>query len=135
MSGPSPPTGAVSGCDVTESSGFKALDAETCEIMGLYAHLSPIRNSDGRAIRATSPGFIVWKLPPGAVKVASASQSQTMPKPDKLICRKDTVTGSLVATVRQCLTAAEWKRQEQVSKDAMDQMGLGKGHCEEGHGC
>src|SRR3954453_12545589 len=70
------PTGTIGTCEVTESSGFKALDAETCDIMGLYARVEPVRNSDGRAIRATQNGFIVWKLPPGAVKVATASTSK-----------------------------------------------------------
>src|SRR3954453_1177535 len=46
------PTGVISACDVTESSGFKALDTETCEIMALYAQVKPVRNSDGRPIRA-----------------------------------------------------------------------------------
>ena len=45
------PTGVISSCDVTESSGFKALDAETCDIMGLYARVSPVRNADGREER------------------------------------------------------------------------------------
>ena len=123
------PTGVISACDVTESSGFKALDAETCETMGLYAHLDPVRRGDGRAIRATTSGFIVWKLPPDAATIASASKSQTMPKPDKLICRKDTVTGSLIATVRQCLRPSEWKQQEAVNRQAIDQMGQGSGFC------
>src|SRR6476659_9879964 len=30
-------TGLISTCEVTESSGFKALDRETCEMMSLYA--------------------------------------------------------------------------------------------------
>src|SRR4029078_921377 len=76
------PTGTISTCDVTESSGFAALDKETCEIMALYARVAPIRNADGRGIRAVQDGFIVWKLPPGATRVASVSVSKTMPKPD-----------------------------------------------------
>src|SRR5436190_8046051 len=75
------PTGVISTCDVTESSGFKALDAETCEIMALYAQVKPVRNSDGRAIRAQQAGFINWTLPPGATRVAAASTSKTMAKP------------------------------------------------------
>jgi periplasmic protein TonB len=120
------PTGTIGTCDVTESSGFKALDAETCEIMALYARVQPVRNDEGRAIRAVQNGFIVWKLPPGTTKVASAS-TRTMPKPDQLICRKDITTGSLIATTKQCLTRAEWARQEEVTKQAVDQMGFGKG--------
>jgi protein TonB len=104
------PTGTVSNCAVTESSGFKTLDAETCEIMGLYAQVKPVRNSEGRAIRAEQGGFIVWKLPPGSVQIASASTSKTMPKPDDMICRKDVTTGSLIASTKVCMKRSEWNR-------------------------
>jgi len=128
------PTGTISTCDVTESSGFKALDKETCEIMGLYARLSPVRNSDGRAIRAQQDGFIVWRLPPGATKVANASTSKTMPKPDQLVCRKDVQTGSWIATTKQCLTRSEWARQAAETRENVDRItgaycGSGDGPC------
>jgi TonB family protein len=116
------PTGTIGTCDVTESSGFATLDKETCEIMALYARVSPVRNSDGRAIRAQQNGFIVWRLPPGATRIASASTSKTMQKPDQLVCRKDLTTGSLIATTKQCLTRAEWARQERVTRDAAEQL-------------
>ena len=127
------PTGTISGCEVTESSGFKALDAETCEIMALYARVQPVRSADGRAIRADQRGFINWKLPASATSVASASTEKSMPKPDKLICRKDITTGSLIATTRQCLTANEWKRQEQITRETIDRI-QGKGYCDGGGG-
>ena len=116
------PTGVISMCDVTESSGFKALDAETCEIMGLYARVQPVRNADGRAIRATTTGFINWKLPPGATRIADASSKKTMPKPDGLICRKDVTTGSLIATTRQCMKRSEWDRQQRQTQDSFGQL-------------
>ncbi|HKU93067.1 MAG TPA: energy transducer TonB [Sphingomicrobium sp.] len=116
------PTGTISACDVTESSGFKALDAETCEIMGLYARVQPVRNADGRAIRATTTGFINWKLPPGATRIADASSKKTMPKPDGLICRKDVTTGSLIATTRQCMKRSEWDRQQRQTQDSFGQL-------------
>jgi len=125
------PTGTIGSCDVTESSGFKALDAETCDIMGLYARVEPVRNSDGRAIRANQNGFIVWKLPPGAVKVASASTSKTMQKPDQLVCRKDIQTGSLIAVTKQCLTKSEWARQEQQTREDVGRL-QGTGYCDGG---
>jgi protein TonB len=125
------PTGTVSTCDVTESSGFKALDAETCDIMGLYARVEPVRNSDGRAIRATQNGFVVWKLPQGATRVASASTGKTMPKPDQLVCRKDIKTGSLIAVTRQCMTKTEWARQERQTRDDVGRM-QGSGYCDGG---
>ena len=116
------PTGTISTCDVIESSGFAALDKETCNIMGLYARVQPVRNADGRAVRAVQSGFIVWKLPPGATRIASASAAKTIRKPDPLVCRKDIKTGSLVATTRQCLTRAEWRQQEQVTRDEIDRI-------------
>ena len=79
--------------------------------MALYARVSPIRNADGRAIRAQQTGFIVWKLPPGATNVASASGAKTLSKPDQLVCRKDVTTGSLIATTKQCLTKTQWAEQ------------------------
>lgn len=127
------PTGTISTCDVTESSGFAALDKETCEIMALYARVAPIRNADGRAIRAVQDGFIVWKLPPGATRVASVSVSKTMPKPDGLVCRKDIVTGSLIATVKQCMTRSEWKEQEQQNRETASRL-QGVGYCDGGGG-
>ena len=84
--------------------------------------MQPARNADGRAIRATQDGFINWKLPPGAARIATASGAKTMPKPDRLVCRKDIKTGSLVATMTQCLTRAEWRHQEQVTKDEIDRI-------------
>ena len=123
------PTGTISTCDVTESSGFKSLDKETCDIMGLYARVEPVRDG-GRAIRAVQDGFIVWKLPPGATQVASASGKRTMPKPDQLVCRKDTKTGSLIATTTQCLTRTEWARQEKETRDTVGR--LTGGYCDNG---
>lgn len=120
------PTGVISSCDVTESSGFKDLDTETCEIMGMYAQVKPVRDGDGRAVRAQQNGFIVWKLPPGATQVASASARGTMPKPDKMICRKDVTTGSLIATTKMCMTKAEWDRNSEDQKRHWeDQQGRG----------
>src|SRR5688572_5308686 len=81
------PDGSLGTCDVTESSGFASLDRETCEIMLRHARLSPVRNGEGRAIRASQSGFIVWRLPDGATRVASSS-AKTMPKPDQIICQR-----------------------------------------------
>jgi TonB family protein len=126
------PTGTIGTCDVTESSGFKALDYETCEIMAQYARVEPVRNTDGRAIRAVQNGFIVWKLPPGSTKIASAATSKSMPKPNQIICKKDITTGSLIATTKQCLTRAEWLRQERITRDEMERL-QGKDTIDEGN--
>ena len=113
------PDGSIGACAVTGSSGFAGLDQETCEIMVRYARTKPVRNADGRAIRTTSPGHIVWKLPAGSAKVASVS-SGTVKKTDKLICKRVHDTGSLIARTKQCLSRSEWARQERVTRDAVD---------------
>jgi TonB family protein len=128
------PTGVISACEVTESSGFKSLDEETCEIMGQYAQLKPVRNADGRAIRAKQDGFINWKLPPGAVRIASASPGKTMSKPDDMICRKDITTGSLIATTKVCMRRSEWSRASEDQKQHWSEM-QGKCYTNESSGC
>lgn len=126
------PDGSLSRCEVTESSGFAGLDNETCEIMLFNAKVSPVRNEDGRAIRATENGFIVWRLPGSPVQVATTTAT-TMPQPDKLICKKSPKTGSLIAVTKQCLTKKQWLMAEQEARDAAERI-QGKGHCAEG-GC
>jgi TonB family protein len=125
------PDGSLGTCDVTESSGFARLDKETCEVM-MHARLKPVRSSDGRAIRAVQSGYIVWKLPDGATRVASTG-AKTMPKPDQLICRRIETTGSLIARTKQCLTRTEWARQEQQTRDEMDRL-QGRAHSCGGNG-
>jgi TonB family protein len=126
------PEGSVSRCEVTESSGFAGLDNETCEIMVYNARLSPVRNEDGRSIRATQNGFIVWRLPGSPTPVAAAAAT-TMPKPDDLICKRSRQTGSLIAATKQCLTKKQWLMAEQEAREAAERI-QGKGHCAEG-GC
>jgi periplasmic protein TonB len=121
------PDGSIGRCEVTESSGFRALDNETCDIMVRFARTKPVRNEDGRAIRAKQPGYIVWRLPEGATQVA-ATTALTMPKPEPLICKREAKTGSLVAKVKQCLTRTEWARQQREHQDEMDRL-QGKGVC------
>src|SRR6185295_11741872 len=115
-------TGLISACEVTESSGFRALDRETCEMMSLYAQAKPGRDAAGHAIRSQQDGFIVWKLPPGATKVASAPTSKVAPKPDAIICRRDISTGSLIATTKMCLSRYEWDRETDAQKQHRQDM-------------
>lgn len=122
------PDGSLGTCDVTESSGFRALDKETCEILLRHARLKPVRNSDGRAIRAAQSGFIVWRLPAGAV--IAASTAKTMPKPDQIICKRSQTTGSLVAKTKQCMTKTEWGRAQREARDEMDRL-QGRGHMDD----
>src|SRR5436190_12709650 len=54
--------GWIRSCEITQSSGFQALDRETCEITRAvqYAKVSPVRSSDGRIVRAIQDGRITW---------------------------------------------------------------------------
>lgn len=122
------PDGSLSRCEVTESSGFSSLDDETCEIMVFNARLNPVRNEDGRAIRATQNGFIVWRLPGAPVQVAEAVPA-TMPKPDEVICKRSAKTGSLIATTKQCLTRRQWLAAEHAARDELERI-QGRGHCD-----
>ena len=124
------PSGAIGACDVTSSSGFASLDNETCEMMVSYARLQPVRNMDGRAIRATQSGFIVWRLPAGVTVASATPSAKTMPKPDEIVCKRSEVTGSLIAKVNQCMSRDDWKKQEQQWRDEMDRL-QGRGHCDE----
>jgi periplasmic protein TonB len=55
------PTGRVSDCSVAHSSGFKALDAETCNVVRHRARFSPARDEQGRPISGVLYGDIAWE--------------------------------------------------------------------------
>ena len=110
-----------------ESSGFAGLDQETCEIMIYNARLKPVVNEEGRAIRATQTGFIVWRLPGSEAQVAAATPA-TMPKPEPVICKRTAKTGSLIAKTKQCMTRDEWKQTEQANRDQVDNI-MARGNC------
>ena len=123
------PDGSLGQCDVIESSGFAGLDNETCEIMIFNARLKPVLDEDGRAIRSTQTGFIVWRLPGADTQVAATSTPATMPKPEPVICKRTQKTGSLVAMTKQCMTKDEWKQTEQATRDQMENL-QARGYCD-----
>ncbi len=124
--------GAMGSCEVTQSSGFKRLDSETCELLVRYANINPERDSDGRPIQSTREGFINWTLPGRAARAAVRKASQSASAdPDKMICRRTVTTGSLVSATKQCMTKREWSRAAYQAQDNIDQMGLGRGHVED----
>lgn len=124
--------GTLGGCDVTESSGFAGLDAETCEILVRYGQVKPVLGADGRAIRATQNGFIVWRLPENSATAVASVAPATMKKPDEIICKTTAKTGSLIARTRQCLTKEEWALQERMTREETERI-AGRGVGEEGN--
>jgi protein TonB len=123
------PDGSLGSCEVTASSGSKALDNETCELILRHARLNPVRNADGRAIRAVQTGYIHWKLPSNAPQLASAAAS-TGSDPDRIICKRTARTGSLVARTKQCMTARQWAEAGRIARGEAARL-IGSGHATE----
>lgn len=120
------PDGSLGSCEVTRSSGFKALDEETCELIIAHARTRPVRNDSGRRVRAVQAGFINWKLP-GTANPAVPADQAGLENPDKIICKRIRKTGSLVARSRMCLTAQQWSSQQDESRRLMERL-LDKSH-------
>jgi TonB family protein len=127
------PDGSLGSCEVTQSSGFQSLDNETCEIIVSYAKLNKIRNTDGRSVRATQVGYIDWRLPEGA-KVASATPSGDVRDPERIICKRQAETGSLVRRTKVCHTAKEWAALSRRTNDEVERLMRG-GAVEDGKQC
>jgi TonB family protein len=56
------PKGAVSDCMVTSSSGFPALDAQTCRVVWLRAIFTPARDASGVPVTSTYQQSIHWAI-------------------------------------------------------------------------
>jgi len=123
------PDGSLGSCEITESSGSKVLDNETCELILRHAHLNPVRNADGRAIRAVQTGHINWKLPSNAPQMASVAAG-TGPDPDRIICKRTAKTGSLVARTKQCMTGRQWAEANRIARGQANEL-IGQGNFED----
>jgi protein TonB len=56
-------TGQVVGCDITQSTGNRALDSATCSILRRRAKFTPARDSNGNPTTDTvQTPSIVWRL-------------------------------------------------------------------------
>lgn len=122
------PDGSLGTCEVTQSSGHRALDDDTCELIIHYARLKPVRDAEGRAVRAVHTGYINWRLPAGTVKTAAQGSGKPRER-DRIICKRETRTGSLVAKTRQCLTKGDWANQQRYWEDELDRI-QGRGFVE-----
>ena len=99
--------GIVLGCKVTQGSGHKRLDRETCNLIVDHATFKPVLDGSGQARESVHDGVVNWRIPgmaPAATKVASIGGRPS----DEIICKRTTRTGSLVAHTRVCMTRREW---------------------------
>lgn len=108
--------GYATSCEVTQSSGYKRLDQETCDLILNRATFKGVRGSEGRKTNMVTTGVVNWRLPNAAPMVASPIRIAATPKPEKKICRRKVKTGSLADYERHCATAAEWSRMSQQTQ-------------------
>ena len=119
--------GLVLGCKVTEGSGHKRLDRETCDLIVNHATFKPTLDSDGKARAAVHDGIVHWRIPSAPspeVRAKTASAATT----EKVICKRSLKTGSLVAHSRLCLTARDWDRYAENNQDEWGGLQGRKGH-------
>lgn len=57
------PSGRVSDCAITSSSGSAALDQATCRILRSRARYTPARDTSGNPTSGTDSGRVTWRLP------------------------------------------------------------------------
>lgn len=96
-------------CFVTHSSGHSALDGETCSLILMHAQFQPMRNAEGERATPYLEGAVNWKLPGGQALSGAARQVAETNDLDKMICKRELETGSMVRYKRTCMTKREWR--------------------------
>lgn len=104
--------GAPTSCEVTQSSGFPQLDAETCSVITLHAMFGT--NEGVGSGSSSHKGTIAWKLPPGITPAALPAATAAVA--EKVICRRTTKTGSIARTERVCMTRRQWAEAREDTK-------------------
>jgi TonB family protein len=144
--------GYATECVVTSSSGYPALDDETCRLIMTRGEFKGVTDEHGRKANATFEGVVNWRLPgPPPAATAASAPAPSAPVPSaspapvptpapvataragsagKLICRRKLRTGTLAQYDRTCLTEADWQRYIDNQRAFwQDQQGI------KGHGC
>lgn len=87
------PDGAVADCEVVDSSGSSALDAQTCNLYRLRAKFSPAKDSSGRPTTAEVVQRINWRLEGETFPNESWTRRQTIvvPRTGPATCRSELV--------------------------------------------
>lgn len=106
--------GNVMKCKVTEGSGYKRLDRETCDLIVDHARFKPALDDDGKARDAIHEGFVNWRIPGSTPATATEVASNST---EEVICKRVSKTGSLVTRSRLCLTQREWVRYIEENQD------------------
>jgi TonB family protein len=114
-------SGAVTGCQVTHSSGHPLLDQETCNLVTLHAEFKPEEGLSGSQVR-TREGVIAWKLPGSTTELTAPKVVASNDADEKVVCKKTVRTGTLSGFERTCMTQREWAKQTDETKEPWVEM-------------
>ncbi|HYW17431.1 MAG TPA: energy transducer TonB [Allosphingosinicella sp.] len=124
--------GYATSCNVTQSSGFKRLDEETCDLILDRGIFKGVRGPDGRRTNVVTEGVVNWRLPKGTATTRAPVRVAAAVKTEKKICRRRVKTGSLVDSERLCATASEWSRMSQRTQQEWGALQGAFGHTNNG---
>lgn len=109
-------------CEVTHSSGHRALDNETCQLILSRAVFKPVKDTAGKKVNQITQGVVNWKIPGATGAVARPMAVLAATAPEKMICKRELKTGSLADYERTCMTRAEWKRHSDQMKEPWEEI-------------
>lgn len=109
-------------CFVTHSSGYSGLDGETCNLILMHAQFKPMRNEDGERVAPYLEGAVNWKIPGGPALPGAVEKIAETNDLDKMICKRELETGSMVRYKRTCMTKREWRAASDEMKQPWAEM-------------
>lgn len=88
----------------------------------------------------SAPLVAIAALLAGGLAVPAAAQPPAaapakVKNPNEIVCEKQTVLGSRLATKRKCLTRAQWEDQRRVAQDLVEGLQRGGSVCTLGKTC
>lgn len=124
--------GSLSGCAVTQSSGYRTLDEGTCEMLAKSAKIEPARDAEGRRVPSIRAGYIDWKLPSKKAQAVQANAAVAS-NDNPLICKRTSVPGSIIKKIKRYMTRSEWKLHERLTQQEV-RRAMDTNICSD-HGC
>lgn len=104
-------TGRIRSCQVTQSSGFAALDTATCDVMVENAVFKPVVGADGRRATAEHDGRLIWTLPSGTTgRAVAITRAGTAAGSEQIVCKRRLKPDSNYVMTKTCLSKADWER-------------------------
>ena len=114
--------GHPTACQVTHTSGYPRLDAETCEILLMHVEYQRPKGADGQNLAIFhTEGVLNWRLPNGKANLKSPAKLAVVDPSDKKVCKRQLRTGSLAGWERVCMTAREWDRGRAETRTWLEQ--------------